>query len=173
MPKLALWEIVFSFAVGCASVTDGVRDAQTIGDADSDSGSLSGPRIELGTGTARFEPLVDGQTLAMVRGAQGGWHLWVSIRSYGLDADAGRLTLRKGLEGGTPDSDSVGVRFDPVRPDGSRDYLGWPAVLADPSCAVGNRIQLVAELVTSTGQRLTDEVVIVADGGESPPPPCP
>jgi hypothetical protein len=38
------------------------------------------PVLEVGTGTYRFEPVTDGDTLPLVFGAQGGWHLWVAIR---------------------------------------------------------------------------------------------
>ncbi len=37
------------------------------------------PAITVGTGVSGYVAVVDGSDLAMTKGAQGGWHLWVSI----------------------------------------------------------------------------------------------
>lgn len=39
-----------------------------------------GPAIDLGTGELEFEPLADGDELAIVQGSQGGYHLYGSFR---------------------------------------------------------------------------------------------
>jgi hypothetical protein len=43
------------------------------------------PRLELGTGLTRFEPLVDGEAVPIVFGVQGGHHIWGGVRAIGLD----------------------------------------------------------------------------------------
>ena len=48
--------------------------------------------FEVGTGTWRFESVVDGQPVDLVRGAQGGWHVWVSVRATDV-ANGDTLTL--------------------------------------------------------------------------------
>ena len=48
-----------------------------------DSGG-AGPRIEVGTGTASFVALNDGDEVAIVKGPQGGYHIWGAIRSDGV-----------------------------------------------------------------------------------------
>lgn len=45
---------------------------------------LPGPSCELGTGELAFEPLVDGQDLLQVRGPQGLWHVYGSVRCTGV-----------------------------------------------------------------------------------------
>jgi hypothetical protein len=46
---------------------------------------LSGETVvEVGTGSSTFVPLVSGQDLEMVRGGQGGWHMPLAVRAYGL-----------------------------------------------------------------------------------------
>lgn len=42
------------------------------------------PSCELGTGELTFEPLVDGQDLMQVRGPQGLWHAYGSVRCQGI-----------------------------------------------------------------------------------------
>lgn len=131
-------------------------------------------RLELGTGTWRFEPLADGQDVPLVRGAQGGWHLWLSVRADGLDAETGSLAieLQPADESAPPQTTSIGIHFDPPDANGMRSYLGWPAILADPSCAVGTMLRVRATVTTGSGERITAERYVVPAPGESPPPPC-
>lgn len=138
---------------------------------DGDSG-CSEPELEIGTGTAIFDPLSEGVGVPLVRGAQGGWHIWIAVRASGLDTGVGRLTIRKGLEGESAIEESVGITFDPPDPEGRRVFLGWPAVVAEPGCAVGERYRFEVELTTASGVRLEDEVVVVPEPGNNPPPAC-
>ncbi len=43
------------------------------------------PSLELGTGSASFEPLVDGDTILIVRGPQGGFHFYGSMRASNIN----------------------------------------------------------------------------------------
>ena len=128
----------------------------------------------IGTGTWRFEPLEDGQEVQMVRGAQGGWHVWLSVRTGGLDAATGRLVIeiQPADESRPAESASVGVQFDPPDADGMRNYLGWAAILSDPSCAMGRVLRVRASLTTGAGVHLTAERYLVPGPGENPPAPC-
>jgi len=59
-------------------------------DADAmEDAAPTGPRVELGTGTTRFEPISrDGAPeLSLVLGPQGGWHIHASTRLYEMDVD--------------------------------------------------------------------------------------
>lgn len=51
------------------------------------------PLVEIGTGASRFEPLEDGQSMPLVAGAQGGFHLWISARARGIDPSDVHLTV--------------------------------------------------------------------------------
>lgn len=71
------------------------------GDGDVDAGpdaqAPDAPRIELGAGTANFVPI--GDTMELVAGPQGGWHLNVTCRLYELDLDGITLSYRIEREG--------------------------------------------------------------------------
>jgi hypothetical protein len=132
------------------------------------------PSLEIGTGTWRFEPVEDGQEVPLVRGAQGGWHVWISVRAENLDTSTGSLEIivQPVDESRPPQSSSVGVRFDPPDSEGRRAYLGWPAIMEDPACAVGETYRFEAVLTDASGRRLRAERDIVIGGGNNPPPAC-
>lgn len=130
--------------------------------------------LEVGTGTARFVPLADGDEVAMVRGAQGGWHLWVSVRAEGLDTGLGSLEIaHEPADESEPEQVSrVGVTFDPPDAQGRRVSLGWQAILADPACSVGRLHRVRVTVTTATGQQLTAEREVMPTAGDNPPPAC-
>jgi hypothetical protein len=158
--RYALPSIAFLALTACASTPAPVEEGEA--------------RLEVGTGTWRFEPLEDGQEVPMVRGAQGGWHVWVSVRAEHLQASTGRLEIevQPADESAPPESASVGVQFDPPDADGMRSYLGWPAILSSPSCAVGETLRVHVTLTTSAGQQISAERYLVPAPGDFPPPPC-
>lgn len=130
--------------------------------------------LEVGTGTARFVPVTDGQEVPLVRGAQGGWHLWVSARATGLDSGTASLVIEHGPADGSaaPEISRVGVTFDPADAQGRRATLGWQAILPDPSCAVGRLHRVRVTVTTATGQRASAEVEVLPGAGDNPPAPC-
>lgn len=130
--------------------------------------------IEIGTGTWRFEPLVDGQEIPLVHGAQGGWHFWLAVRARGIATDTGSVTFERqpADESAPPSTTSVGVHFDPEDAEGGRNYLGWPEILASPGCAVGVLQRVHATLTLADGRTLEDEVFLTPTGGDVPPPAC-
>ena len=68
------------------------------GDTDSgaavaDSGPVVEPRVELGTGRTSFVEIPEsGATLELIAGPQGGWHIDVTARLWGLEIDGLILT---------------------------------------------------------------------------------
>ncbi|MBX7191964.1 MAG: hypothetical protein K1X94_07900 [Sandaracinaceae bacterium] len=130
--------------------------------------------LELGTGTARFEPLSDGDEVPMTHGAQGGWHLWISARATGLREDFGSLEIAHGPADGSSEMQitRVGFTFDPPDAQGRRSTLGWQAILADPSCSVGRLERVVVTVTTASGQRVSAERDLLPTAGDYPPPPC-
>jgi hypothetical protein len=130
--------------------------------------------LELGTGTWRFEPIEDGQEVPLIRGAQGGWHVWLSVRASGLESSTGRLVveLQPGDDSTPPEASSVGVQLDPPDAEGRRSYLGWAAILSNPSCAMGRPLRVHVSLTTGSGEQISAERYLVPGPGESPPPAC-
>jgi hypothetical protein len=130
--------------------------------------------LELGTGTARFVALDDGDEVPMVKGAQGGWHLWMSVRAEGLETSLASLEIaHQPADESEPEQVTrSGVTLDPPDAQGRRASLGWQAILADPGCSVGRLHRVRVTLTTATGERLTAEREVMPTGGDYPPPAC-
>jgi hypothetical protein len=45
------------------------------------------PTLELGTGFNQFAPLTCGDSLNIIQGPQGGFHLWAALRTHGLSSE--------------------------------------------------------------------------------------
>ena len=159
MTRFLLPLLALTVSAGCA--------AETADDADR--------ALELGTGSWRFEPVEDGQEVELIRGAQGGWHVWVALRTTGVDDDQLPMVLEV-----QPADDSrpaqiteVPIRLDPPDDEGRRKLVGWPAILEDPSCLIGEMIRVEARLsMQDDGTELVAERYLVPSGGAYPPPPC-
>lgn len=132
-------------------------------------------QLELGTGTARFVSVADGDALEMVRGAQGGWHVWVSVRTEGLTEGTGSLEIEHGPadQSAAPQRSRVGVMFDPPDAQGRRASLGWTAIFDNPACQQDRLYRIRVTLTTARGERLTDERDVMPRASVYPPPPCP
>ncbi|MGF1467846.1 MAG: hypothetical protein ACFCGT_17135 [Sandaracinaceae bacterium] len=130
--------------------------------------------LELGTGTFRFQELQDGDQVDLVRGAQGGWHVWLSLRTLGLPGQEASLLIGMERADGTrpPDETQVDIRLGLPNDDGERLMLGWPAIVAEPGCYVGRLVRLSVRLAADNGAVLTDERDLRYGAGADPPPPC-
>jgi hypothetical protein len=132
------------------------------------------PALEIGTGTWRFEAVEDGGAVPLVYGAQGGWHLWIALRVRGVEADSASVEFVHGpadaADGGS--RTAHGIYLDPPDAEGRRVYLGWPAILRDPACAVGRRYRVEATLRPASGGRISASREVLVGPGDNPPPPC-
>lgn len=130
--------------------------------------------IELGTGTARFTAIEDGETLPMIKGAQGGWHVWVSVRVEGMDVALASVEIehQPADESEPAVVTESGANFDPADGEGRRSSLGWAAIFSDPTCSVGRLHRIRVTVTNARGERLTTEREIIPGPGEFPPPPC-
>lgn len=130
--------------------------------------------IEVGTGSWRFEPIEDGQEVALVRGAQGGWHIWISVRVRGIEGDAPPLTLslQPADESAPPIETDVQLRLDPPDADGWRQLVGYTGALPDPSCVVGELLRVRVSTPMGDGRVMASERDVRVLGGAYPPPAC-
>lgn len=130
--------------------------------------------LELGTGSWRFEPLEDGQEVELVRGAQGGWHVWLSVRVRGMQSDPPplRLTVQPADESRPPQRTEVALPFDPPRDDGWRQLVGYTGIVDDPSCLVGELVRFEVATTMEDGETIRFERDLRVTGGTYPPPPC-
>ena len=131
-------------------------------------------QVELGTGTWRFEPLVDGQEVDMVRGAQGGWHIWLGLRATDFDADRAltKIEMQPADESAEPQQVEAELYLGSPDDEGRRTLLGWPAIIADPACAVGEMMRVSVEVESIDGTPRIDERYVILAPGADPPGPC-
>lgn len=132
------------------------------------------PSLEVGTGSWRFEPIEDGQPVSLVRGAQGGWHVWVSARVRGMNEDTPVLTIetQPADERRPPQRMESLAHLERAAADGTRATIGWAAIIDDPECLVGELMRLRVEVTAPDGTRAWDERYVEIDGGDYPPGEC-
>ena len=130
--------------------------------------------LELGTGSWRYEPVQDGDDVPLIRGAQGGWHFWLSARISGVDVSEGRFTveLQPADEHREPEQTTLDVHLDPPDAQGRRAIVGWTAIVSDPACMIGEMMRVEALFDDQKGTTLRDEYYLRITGGSDPPPPC-
>jgi len=106
------------------------------------------PTVDIGTGESSFEPLTDGQDVTLVRGSQGGHHMWMSLRVDGLDPQKVWLDADVELEGERFRSRNITA----LTSEGDQDYLvGWPLVMTDPARVDGKVVKILVTLTDQDG----------------------
>jgi hypothetical protein len=124
------------------------------GDADPPRGVL-----ELGTGEASFEPLLEGADLPLIRGSQGGYHVWLSFRLEQMAAGIVGLHIETQLLDASrePEHSRVRVPMGPADDEGVIVHPGWPAIVASPACLVDALVRLSVTIIDDTGREAFDE----------------
>lgn len=117
--------------------------------------------VEVGTGEWQFEPLVDGQEVELAHGAQGGWHLWTSVRTLGLEPEGVQLDVTTTVVDDPASATTSRGRIKLTeREDGRCEFIGWPAVLGKPACAIGQPLRLKAVVTDARGAVATGERLV-------------
>jgi hypothetical protein len=106
-----------------------------------------GPRVVLGSGREAFEAVEADGVVPLIKGIQGGFHVWTSFLIYGFDTDVVRMELAtrwdmlddsllemKGNVSVRPATDPSGMP--------ALVSLGWPASIFNPACSNGQRLDL-------------------------------
>jgi hypothetical protein len=142
---------------GCAAETGGVGWA------------------ELGTGEWRFEALGDEQEVPLIAGSQGGFHVWTSIRTTGLDPE--RVAFRietEPVDGSRPaEQSTVTIDLEENPDTGTFDFVGWPAIFSEPGCMTERAVHLRIEVTDRDGVAAADERIVVPMPTAVAPPGCP
>ncbi|WP_437720318.1 hypothetical protein [Sorangium sp. So ce861] len=116
---------------------------------------------ELGTGEWQFEPLADGQEVELAHGAQGGWHLWTSVRTLGLEPEGVLLEVTTSVIGDPSSATTSRGRIELTElEDGHCEFIGWPAVLGEPACAIGRTLQVRGVVTDARGTVATGERLV-------------
>jgi hypothetical protein len=112
-------------------------------------------RFEVGTGR-RFTGLEEGATLELVRGSQGGQHVFVSMRAWNLTDINARveMSLERTSDGRQVSSNyAVDLRFVQGLGEGEPALLeGLLLQVPDASLAVGQQVRLKASFESDSGQ---------------------
>jgi len=155
---------------GCGpNAADGEGAGGGAGTADAAS---AGPRVVLGTGRQAFEALGSDGTVPLIKGIQGGFHVWTSFLAYGFTTDVLRMELTtrwdeleesvlvmSGNVGVRPATDAAGAP--------ARVSLGWPASIFNPACANGRRLGIdLTVRDTAAGLSASDSRLWIVDVAE-------
>jgi hypothetical protein len=121
--------------------------------------------VELGTGEVEFEPVVPDQHLKLYAGTQGGHHVWLSYRTQGLEPKSIRMTLDVVPEANARMAHSeVELNLDSVEGDPEQsEFVGWPAQILDPECAVGSPVSIQLTLTDKRGKQASGEMRVIPD----------
>jgi hypothetical protein len=136
-----------------------------------DAGS-SGPRVMLGSGRAAFEVVDEDASIPLIKGIQGGFHVWTSFFAYGFTTDVVRMELSTRW-GGLDDSllemaGNIGVH-PATDPFGTPALLslGWPAIVSNPACSNGQLLDIEITISdAATGASASDAIRWVIDVAE-------
>jgi hypothetical protein len=137
--------------------------------ADADDAGPSGPRVEVGTGSAEFVPLTSGQVVELASGPQGGgryqgFHIWVGARTWELDPEdlTARFVVLAAGDRAELGSVMWMTTFRPS-PDGeSSEIWGGSPRLADCCAVIGRPIILRVEVDDRRGVSAAGEIDVVA-----------
>lgn len=131
-------------------------------DAGMGSDASASARLELGEGTSRFEPLTEGQDVELIAGVQGGFHINLTGRLYGLELDG--ITLEyEAVPVGASEPISMPTELvldatDFVPDQGSSLRAGDFLILAvdGPSEVVGMELEVSLTARDTEGHRASD-----------------
>lgn len=159
----------FGDALPDASLQDaGRRDAA---DPAEDAGAVDageeGPRVEVGTGSLEFEPLVDGQTVDLVSGPQGGgrydgFHIWFGARTWDLNPEQINVTFQ--LLAASDRSELASLVWTTnfrAGQFGAREIWGATPTISDCCLAKGQRLLMRVEVQDQEGQTAEAEIEVM------------
>jgi hypothetical protein len=123
-----------------------------------DGGSRSDVPLEvtLGTGRAAFEPVDDGAALDLVRGAQGGTHVWGGVRVKGLSEERFRVAFRLSMPGAAGPDGGVGplvLRGEPSDLPGWVEIAGLTVFVEKPAEVRGTECDLTVMVTDRDGRK--------------------
>lgn len=126
----------------------------------------------LGSGREAFEGVEPDATVPLIKGIQGGFHVWTSFFAYGFTTDVVRMELSTRW-GGLDDSllemaGNIGVH-PATDPSGMPALLslGWPAIVFNPACSNGQLLDIEITISDrATGVSASDAIRWVIDVAE-------
>ncbi len=118
---------------------------------------VSTTTLVLGTGESRFESLTQGQEVTLVRGPQGGVHLWMSLQATGLNPQ--KVWLDVGTTLGEVHQDTRNITQ--LQSQGERaELVGWPVILDESVLVDGSVLQLHVVVTDETGESANGHIQV-------------
>jgi hypothetical protein len=153
-----------AFFAGCGGDAGEGRAGSDIADAGGGADALVLPAsaLQIGSGEVSFEPIEEGQALPLYAGTQGGYHVWLSFRA---PLAPGLVTMELDLVPVPASREShseLTIPFEEVAGEPAlAEFIGWPAQILDPECAVQQPVQVHARFVDSRGVSVEADIALV------------
>jgi hypothetical protein len=132
-----------------------------------DGGSDGGPipsAVEVGSGSISFVPLTDGDPVDIIKGPQGGYHIWMSLRaSKQLDPKliAVKYIVTE-LDGGEISLNAS--RLNLQANGDTNDWYGLQGLLPNPAAVSGREVLLRIEAEDSAKKTAVDQRRVIPRG---------
>jgi hypothetical protein len=127
----------------------------------SDAGNTATvPDLEVGTGTSAFEPLTDGQSVSIIFGPQGGYHVWAALRLKKSFAPE-RVEVHARLLQGSAELSDNGYLLNLVDAGDRYEWYGLQALVPDPAAIDGQPVTVRLEVKDQSGKSASAEVRVV------------
>jgi len=133
------------------------------------------PSVSIGTGFPCLEPLGDDETVPIIMGIQGGFHVWGGFEARGLQPDGVEIDfklVRDGVELASASYiDDIDAAYGPASgcaaaPEGAYQYAGVAVVLffdVQPESVSGASADLSIQLRDRRGVVVSDSVRVVPE----------
>lgn len=146
--------------VSCGSDTENPDDPDT----GSDTPTASLASVEIGTGFQSFVPVPEGQTLPIIEGIQGGFHLWGGFRAEGLARR--NLTIEFDIEWNGESIGAASYLDDLIGESPPFEYGGVAVIFYDndmPTQVSGETVTLSVTLRDTAGVTASDSVEVIPE----------
>ncbi len=144
-----------SLSLACALTACGEQPVESDAAIDADDAAS----LEIGTGLEAYEALSDeAQTLEIVYGPQGGYHVYLSMRVTGLEPDTLLWTVVRERDAGVLANLELNARPGTFRPvDGALERVGDWVVLAvnSPADVTMDALRVEARVTSRSGVTAT------------------
>lgn len=133
---------------------------------------FEGPaRLVLGTGFFSFGLLAEDQTVPIIHGPQGGYHVWAAVQARSLEFSQVMVTFSAtyAADGRAIETTPNQVSLAPIDDEhaAAAEGSGWGealrlfVLLPDPAAVTGQRVRIHAAISDGGGREATDEQVVV------------
>jgi hypothetical protein len=135
-------------------------------------GGEASPRAEVGTGYDTFTPVAPESLVTVVCGTQGGQHIWLSVRTQGLNAESAHVTLRIRFDDGSLAADHYicGQQLENVTLQKQGDWAEFTGVICfipDPPSIHGPRLRAEGIVRDRFDRTASANVTFFANGPDS------